>query len=134
MHCWPRGAHTHSMPMTQWGLRTNPNNWTTWCYFWPQLISRNVFEIRSIFIFLLFLIKEENVSYQELFLKWKNIVPSQSYRIFKSRKYIQLHYMCEIWNMAVIVCKGIKQIFDLGPEGKILNFEICSWPFFVFCH
>ena len=34
---------------------------------------------------------EENASYQELFLEWKNIVPSQSYRIFKSRKHIQLH-------------------------------------------
>ena len=28
---------------------------------------------------------EENVSYQELFSGWKNIVPSQSYRIFKSK-------------------------------------------------
>ena len=45
---------------------------------------------RSIFTFLLFLIVE-NGSYQELFSEWKNIVPSQSYWIFKSRKYIQLH-------------------------------------------
>ena len=34
---------------------------------------------------------EENDSNQELFSGRKNIVPSQSYRIFKSQKYIQLH-------------------------------------------
>ena len=32
-----------------------------------------------------------NDSYQEIFLLWKNIVSSQSYRILKSWKYIQLH-------------------------------------------
>ena len=41
--------------------------------------------------FLLFLI-EENVSYLEIFTKWKNIVPIQSYRGFESRKYIQIRY------------------------------------------
>ena len=35
-------------------------------------------------------------SYQELFSEWKNLVPSQSYRIFKSQKYIQLHYAREL--------------------------------------
>ena len=50
---------------------------------------------RSIFTFLLFLI-EENASYQELFSELKNIVPSQSYRIFKSQKYIQLHCAHEL--------------------------------------
>ena len=43
---------------------------------------------RSISTFLLILI-EGNGSCQELFSVWKNIVPSQSYRILKSRKYIQ---------------------------------------------
>ena len=50
---------------------------------------------RSIFTFLLFLI-EENVSYQELFTKRKNIVPSQNYWLFKSQKYIQLHCAHEL--------------------------------------
>ena len=44
---------------------------------------------RSIFTFSLFLIKD-NVSYQELFTGWKNIIPSLSYHILKSQKYIQL--------------------------------------------
>ena len=34
---------------------------------------------------------ERNVSYEELFSGWKNIVPGQSYHAFKSQKYIQLH-------------------------------------------
>ena len=41
-------------------------------------------------LFLLFLI-EKNDSYQDFFSVLKNIVPSQSYRILKSRKFIQLH-------------------------------------------
>ena len=51
--------------------------------------------LRSIFTFLLFLI-EENGSYREFFSEWKNIVPSQSYWIFKSQKYIQLHCAREL--------------------------------------
>ena len=35
-------------------------------------------------------------SYQKLFSEWKNIVPSQSYRILKSQKYIQLHCTREL--------------------------------------
>ena len=38
---------------------------------------------KSIFHFLFFII-ERNASFQELFTEWKNIVPCQSYRIFKS--------------------------------------------------
>ena len=34
---------------------------------------------------------KENVSYHERNSEWKNIVLSQNYRIFKSRKYIQLY-------------------------------------------
>ena len=48
---------------------------------------------RSIFSFSLFLI-EKNVSYQDLFSDWKNIVPNLSYRILKSRKYIYNYIAC----------------------------------------
>ena len=54
----------------------------------PHFFAKLYFEI-TIFTFLLFLI-EENGSYQELFRN-KNNVPSQTYCIFKSRKYIQLN-------------------------------------------
>ena len=45
---------------------------------------------KSIFTYSVFLI-EEDVSYQELFSKWKNIVPNLSYCILKLRKYIQFY-------------------------------------------
>ena len=50
---------------------------------------------RSIFTFLLFL-TEGNGIYQEIFSVWKNIIPSQSNHILKSRKYIQLHWACQL--------------------------------------
>ena len=60
------------------------------CSFLHRVWPSDQWTLRSIFTFWLFLL-EENVSYQELFSEWKNYVLSQSYRILKSRKYIQLH-------------------------------------------
>ena len=39
---------------------------------------------------------EEHARYQEIFTDIKNIVPSQCYRIFKSREYIRLHCAHEL--------------------------------------
>ena len=39
---------------------------------------------------------EENKSYQILFIGSKNAVLCQSNRIFKSLKYIHLHYLCKL--------------------------------------
>ena len=82
---------TRSFLQYTWDLVSALNKW----------IIHKVFGIRgqggprSIFTFWLFLI-EEHASYQELFSEWKNLVPSQSYRIFKCQKYIQLHYVREL--------------------------------------
>ena len=64
--------------------------------------------LRSIFTFLLFLM-EGNVSYRELFSEWKKIVPSQSYRILKSRKYIQLLWARELLSR----CDSLKINFKI---------------------
>ena len=84
-----------------WGLKTRPKSWPTLgsfrvtCYLKidPKLSDPGRSEVD--FHFLLFFI-EENASYQEFISEWKNFVPSQSYWIFKLRKYIQLHCAREL--------------------------------------
>ena len=63
---------------------------------------------------------EENVSYQEIFSEWKNIVPSQSYYIFKSRK--QTYNYIAPTNFIVIPQKSsLKYMFSYIFSDKCLK-------------
>ena len=90
------------------------------------------------FHFLIFLI-EENVSYQERFSEWKNIVPSQSYCTFKSQKSIFYKFWVRPLKLGNYVL-GTKTkllsepIFNKASEVTIWIFEISKCPFLMnFC-
>ena len=83
----------------------------------------------SIFTLCLILI-EENVSYQELFSDWKNIVPSLSYRGFKSQKYIQLHYQWALTLIAIPRTSSLKYIFSYNFWGRPL--KLCGYVLRVY--
>ena len=55
---------------------------------------------------------EESSSFQELFLRWKTLFPSQSYRILKSRK-------CILTSYSYIACANFNR------DSPKYNFNVC---------